>query len=157
MRLFDCRKSLEKLERRHDGAPDGPSRMVRECLRLRRVPLKDFTVENLRVMIDQQLGLRHLIPLAVEALADNPLAAGDFYPGDLLKVVLTIDPRFWAQHRDLQGKVDGITARAFVRIATVADADKETQFAATERVLQEAYAEFRYGIPEAAASTAMTV
>jgi hypothetical protein len=36
-----------------------------------------------------------LLLLAVDMLADNPLAEGDFYPGDLLTTVLKLPPSMW--------------------------------------------------------------
>jgi hypothetical protein len=141
MKIFDCRKTLLQLERQ----PADPAPLSRECVRLRRVPLRDYTVEHLRVMIGLQVGLRYLIPLAVEQLSENPLAAGGFYPGDLLRAVLTIDPGYWVAQRALQQRVDTIAQRAFVLIADHPQDDHGVE----ERVLREAYAEFRYGIPEA--------
>ncbi|WP_204007841.1 contact-dependent growth inhibition system immunity protein [Virgisporangium aurantiacum] len=36
-----------------------------------------------------------LLPLAVDMLVDNPLAEGDFYPGDLLVTVLGLPSSTW--------------------------------------------------------------
>lgn len=70
-----------------------------KCHRLRRKPLDQFVAEDLRIMIGQQIGLQYLLPRAIALLSADPLTEGDFYPGDLLKVVLrannlllTIDP-----------------------------------------------------------------
>ena len=69
------------------------------------VPLREFTVENLRIMIGQDIGLEFLIPLALERLRDSPLAEGDCYPGDLLANVLRADATFWKDHTDLLNAV----------------------------------------------------
>ena len=42
-------------------------------------------------MIGQGIGLKHLLPMAVEELKKNPLAEGDYYEGDLLIQVLGRD------------------------------------------------------------------
>lgn len=41
-------------------------------------------------MLGQGLGVRTLLPIAVELLVENPLVSGDLYPGDLLTAVLTL-------------------------------------------------------------------
>jgi hypothetical protein len=46
-------------------------------------------------MIGQKIGLPYLVPLAINALEQDPLAQGDYYPGDLLANV--IDACEWLQ------------------------------------------------------------
>jgi len=53
-----------------------------------------------------------LVPLALEHLRKNLRAEGDFYPGDLLKMVLTADPKFWRDHLQWRKEVEEIAARA---------------------------------------------
>lgn len=77
-------QSLQELEGEDWGEPTFPSYLVRTCHALRRKPLREFMVEDLRIMIGQNIGLDYLIPLALEHLQQNPLVAGDFFPGDLL-------------------------------------------------------------------------
>jgi len=81
---LDRNKSLQELEAQDWGDPAYDSHLVTECHRLRRVPLRELTAENLRIMIGQQIGLPQLIPLALELLSGDPFAPGDFYRGDLL-------------------------------------------------------------------------
>jgi contact-dependent growth inhibition (CDI) system CdiI-like immunity protein len=76
-------------------APSGATFLIRRCHELRRKSLDEYTVEDLRLMIGQQIGLPHLLPIALQRLGANPLAEGDFYPGDLLANVLRIDAEFW--------------------------------------------------------------
>lgn len=78
------RQSIEELEGDDWGDATFDSHLVRECHRLRRVPLADLSAENLRILIGQQIGLRYLVPMALDLLRRDPFAAGDFYPGDLL-------------------------------------------------------------------------
>ena len=56
---------------------------------------KDLSTEDLRILIGQKESLAVTVPLALEILSDNPLAEGDFYPGDLLKSVLNVPGKFW--------------------------------------------------------------
>src|SRR5262245_24341322 len=87
--------TLEELERSNWGEPAYGSQVVTECHRLRRVQLRMLTIENLRILIGQNIGLQFVMPLAVEQLEKNPLAQGDFFPGDLLCSVLRGSPDYW--------------------------------------------------------------
>src|SRR5262245_61829540 len=91
-------RTLEELEGGDvwTESPDATFLMSR-CVALRRKPLDEFTTEDLRIMIGQNIGLQYLIPLALDRLTRNLFEAGDFYPGDLLGVVLRSARGFWLQ------------------------------------------------------------
>jgi len=73
--------------------------LIKRCHALRKKMLNDFTVEDLRIMIGQNIGLDYLVPLAIEVLNEDLFAEGDYYEGDLLKNVLNIAPCFWANNK----------------------------------------------------------
>lgn len=112
MRQFDRNKSLQQLDGKDWGEPSYDSHLVTECHRLRRVPLCEFTVEDLRIMIGQQFSLEYLIPLALEQLRAEPLAEGAFYPGDLLEAVLRAGGQFWQQYPELRDEAVAVAAVA---------------------------------------------
>jgi hypothetical protein len=68
----------------------------------------DFGVEELRLLIGRQQSLRRYVPLALDLLEENPLAEGEYYPGDLLHAVLNVDSNYWHAHRDQWERVDEI-------------------------------------------------
>jgi CDI immunity proteins len=82
-------------------APSDATLLVKRCHELRTKPLRDFTVEDLCIMIGQQIALNHLVPLALERLQADPLVRGDCYPGDLLASVLRADAALWEWSPDL--------------------------------------------------------
>ena len=90
-------RTLDDLDPPAWGEPTLDSHLVTTCHRLRRKPLGEYSVEDLRIMIGQRIGLDWLVPLALEVLEREPLAAGDFYPGDLLGSVLRIGSEFWSR------------------------------------------------------------
>jgi hypothetical protein len=92
-------KSLQELEQSDWGEPTYDSHLVTTVHRLRRVALREFSVEDLRIMIGQSIGLPYLVPLALQHLRKDPLAEGDFYPGDLLKGCSQSTQRFGASTR----------------------------------------------------------
>src|SRR6185437_16227421 len=107
---LDTSKSLNQLLGALAKDATDSSALATTCLALYEKPLKDFTVEDLRVMIGQNIGLEFLIPLAVELLRENPFVKGDYYPGDLLSVTMQVEPGFWQTHEDLYWNVAEIVA-----------------------------------------------
>jgi len=130
---FDRSKSLQELESDDWGESTYDSHIVTECHRLRRVPLREFTTENLRIMIGQQINLPYLIPIALEVLRTDPFAEGAYYRGDLLATVLRAEAAFWRQHPELRRKAAEIADRAFGLLPTLDEIDRQAaQDALTE-------------------------
>ena len=96
-----AKQTLEKLENDVWAEPTFDSHLETTCHRLRKVPIDEFEVEDFRIMIGQDLGLKFLMPFALEILEENPLAEGDYYPGDLMKAVLTVRSDFWSGNREI--------------------------------------------------------
>ncbi|HLM01017.1 MAG TPA: contact-dependent growth inhibition system immunity protein [Pyrinomonadaceae bacterium] len=72
-------------------------------------PLNEFSKDDLRFMIERETGLEFLIPVAIDILAENPLARGIYYgAGDLLHSVLNIAPAFWKENPNLWFEVEEI-------------------------------------------------
>ncbi|MGW1544100.1 contact-dependent growth inhibition system immunity protein [Streptomyces sp. NPDC002309] len=75
-RLVNRDRSLEKLEDSSWAADPsgGETRLMATVRALRRRPIGSLTVEDLRLLIRQDVGLAHLLPLAVDVLRADPLA-----------------------------------------------------------------------------------
>ncbi|MFD2918933.1 contact-dependent growth inhibition system immunity protein [Terrimonas rubra] len=93
-------KTLEVLEKNVWPDPVDTTMLIKRCHALRKLPLDQFSTEDIRMMIGQQIGLTYLIPLALDILTKDLFAAGDFFEGDLLKNVLEIDTVFWNDNRE---------------------------------------------------------
>lgn len=106
--------------------PTYKSSLVLTVHKLRRKPLEEYTIENLRVMIGQQVGLDYLMPLAIEKLTDNPMASGKYYPGDLLQSVLSVVPSFWKTHPDLYADVESVLDKVVKLINEPTEEDYQT-------------------------------
>lgn len=92
-------RTLTELEGDDWGAPPvDATHVIRRCTELRRIPLQDFGIEDLRLMIAQAISLPILVPIALARLSDDPLAEGDFYPGDLLDQVTKVPDTYWQAH-----------------------------------------------------------
>ncbi|MFC9153500.1 contact-dependent growth inhibition system immunity protein [Streptomyces bauhiniae] len=87
------------------------TRLVTTAHALRRRPIGDLTVEDMRLLIGQDMGLPYLLPLALEVLRENPMAEGGMYEGDLLSAVLTRNPSTWSELPELGRELRVIAAK----------------------------------------------
>jgi CDI immunity proteins len=108
----DSAATLEELDGDDWGEPPYPSHLVTTCHRLRRKPLREFTTEDLRIMIGQKFSLTYLMPLAIDVLERDPLAHGDMEDGDLLRSVMRAPSSFWCDRSDLWSRVLTIVENA---------------------------------------------
>jgi hypothetical protein len=106
----DESRCLDELEGIAWGPAAHESSLVVNAHRLRRVPLRDFTPGDLRLMIGQRIGLRFLLPLAVGHLEIEPLLEATYYPGDLLSSVASVEEDDWRGFAGLRQRLDTILA-----------------------------------------------
>lgn len=92
--------SIEQLENDILKEPvEYPSGLVINCHNYRKIPIKQLTVEQLRLLISQKIGLEHIIEIAIQKLEENILAEGDLYEGDLLVAVSCLSTQFWNENK----------------------------------------------------------
>jgi hypothetical protein len=127
--------TLDDMEGPSWADPDFPSPMVQRIRALGRVPLREFTADDFRLIITQQRALGTLIPLALDLLQEQPLLEATYYPGDLLNAVATVDDNFWLAHSELRARAKRILAGAIAQLDTLEEDDREE----TELVLRAAY------------------
>lgn len=100
--------SLEELQNCVWKKPEYNSALITNCHRLRKIPLKDLSIENIRMLVGQKIGLKYLVPLALESLENNYFCSGDFYNGDLLYAVLGIESDYWDKNYALFQRLSAI-------------------------------------------------
>jgi len=94
--MMDTSLTIEQLERDIWKAPGKDvSALIVNVYKARKKLLAHLSVEDLRLLISQGIGLKYTIPLAIELLKFNVLAEGDHYEGDLLLSVLRVDHHYW--------------------------------------------------------------
>jgi hypothetical protein len=103
--------TIQQIEGRDWGTPPADaSSLVKRCTELRRKPLEKFTVEDLRIMLGQEIAVPILLPLAVDVLTSDPRAAGDYYPGDLLRAVLRLPASAWSAMPEVRQRLAAAVA-----------------------------------------------
>lgn len=111
--------SLEQIEKASWGnAPEGATKLIRDAHELRRKPVRELTAGDLRLLLSQRVGVEVLTPEALRVLRHDPLAEGDYYPGDLLVAVLKLPTSYWDAHPGELAAVQRIAG-------SVEDADAE--------------------------------
>jgi hypothetical protein len=109
--VYGLDQSLEEIEGNDWGdPPSDATRLISTVNRLRRRAIGSLDTEDLRILLGQQVGTEILVPLAVERLEEDPLAEGDFYPGDLLAAVVRLPGDYWRSHPELMERVRGVIA-----------------------------------------------
>jgi len=95
-------KSIEQLEGDFWKEPrEFPTSLVKNSYEYRKKPLMDLTIEEIRILASQSIGLKYIVPLALEKLNEDILAEGDLYEGDLLICISKIPDEFWKNHTTL--------------------------------------------------------
>ncbi len=126
-------RSVEEIEGRAWGPPSQDATYVmRRVHQLRQIPISEFGVEDMRIMLSQKVGTAVILPRALDLLEKDPLAAGDFYPGDLLTAVLRLGPEHWADTA-LRARARRLAQQADASIAQLENGD-HTQ---TRRLIDE--------------------
>jgi hypothetical protein len=93
-------KSIEQLENEVWKDVEFPTSLVQKCYAYRKLPIKDLTVEQVRLLLGQRIGVKYLLPKALNLLEKDILAEGDYYPGDLLVAVLGLEAQQWKGYED---------------------------------------------------------
>jgi hypothetical protein len=111
--------TIREILRFEPEKPTFLSGLIRQTYELAFKDLNSFTPEDFRILIGQQMYLDILLPLSVELLIQNPLVSGDYYEGDLLNAVVSIDPGFWRLNPNLKVKLNQIIEKNKVEIMKV--------------------------------------
>ncbi|RDC65700.1 hypothetical protein AHMF7616_04330 [Adhaeribacter pallidiroseus] len=73
--------------------------------------MNQLSIEDLRILINQGIGLKYLLPLAIDKLKINILAEGDLFEGDLLEAIRKIKAEFWIEFSEHAEQINGLIAR----------------------------------------------
>lgn len=99
-----------------DETPAYDSFLVLRSKELCKKKIAELAIEDFRLLIGQGIALQYIVPFALDILAENLFAEGDYYEGDLLKSVLTLDLEFWEQNKDLKKRLLDICTKDFHKI-----------------------------------------
>ena len=112
-------KSIENLEKEFWGQPPKNSTpLVDKVHRLRTIQIEKLKPKDIRLLIGQNVGLKYLIPVALDILQDDLFVDAKLYEGDVLQKVINVKNDFWDNNKELKQKFDDL-------LKSCSDADKE--------------------------------
>ncbi len=101
--MIDTNKSIEELEDNCWDKPVFDSYVVTTCHRARQKPIRLLSNEEIRCLIGQKIGLKFLLPIAIDILKNEPLIDVTYFEGDLLLTLLRLEISDWEyNHNELK-------------------------------------------------------
>ena len=92
-------KSIEELENDYwKEESEFPTNLIKRCFEYRKIKVSKLTIEQIRLLISQKIGIEFLIGIALEKLEQNIIVEGDLYEGDLLDSISKIPTEFWNKY-----------------------------------------------------------
>lgn len=91
-----------------DSEPPYETPLIERCEAALSLPLKDQTVETMRLLLGQGIAADVLLPRALDVLELDILASGDLYEGDLLASCQRLPASCWSAHPELWARLDSI-------------------------------------------------
>ena len=79
--------------------------------------LRDFTVDEVRVCLSQNIGVVYLVQKALGFLETNPWIEAEHYEGDLLNTCIDIPDDYWKERKDNKERMRSILLAANEQIA----------------------------------------
>ena len=111
-------RTIEQLEAKPWPEPTpSATELIRRCHALRRIPVGQLEPGDLRVLIGQDIALKYLVPLALAALRAEPMLEADYYPGDLLVALMSVEHGFWANNQESLAQLGRLVRQAQELIA----------------------------------------
>lgn len=101
-------KSLEQLlgKWKEEVPKEGYSSSIQiRSYKLYSKKINDYSPDDVRFMIVQRIGLKILVPIALNYLKENLLLETNYYEGDLLHSLLIIPKAFWESNLNLYSEL----------------------------------------------------
>jgi hypothetical protein len=88
---------------------------------LRRTPLQALAPGDVRLLIGQQIGLRTLVPKALQMLSSDALLHSEYYPGDLLSALMRVERSHWRDYPEQLNETMELARAVASREVKIAD------------------------------------
>ena len=97
--------SLNEIEGFQENLSGLDSGLIEKCMVARSKKLKDLSVDEIRVLLSQLIGLAYIVPLALNIVEQDPLISSGLYSGDLAVSLFNIDEEFWSNNPEWNNRL----------------------------------------------------
>lgn len=118
-------KSIAELENIECADCGIDSYVVRTSLNALKKPLNQLSIEEIRLLITQKIGVKYLLPVAVNSLEDDLFQEVTYYDGDLLNAVLNLPMSFWNDNKNEYEKMRVLIKKNYLKIQSAEFIDKK--------------------------------
>ena len=137
------RQSIEDLSGYYWLAPETDSNVVLKSHGMRRKPLAELSLEDIRMGVIQQVGVSYLVPVALEVVERDPYAESLNFGAEITIALLDIPVEFWLTHEKLRDRLQ----RVYERIEETKDSQDEFWIEDILPLVRESHARFRGELP----------
>ena len=97
--------SLNEIEGFKENLSGLDSGLIEKYMVARSKKLKDLSVDEIRVLLSQLIGLAYIVPLALNIVEQDPLISSGLYSGDLAVSLFNIDEEFWSNNPEWNNRL----------------------------------------------------
>lgn len=98
---FDTNRSLVELGATVPEPDEFADEQAGMLYKLCTLPARKLGPAELLALTRENMALRHVVPLVLSRLEDDPFIQAVEHPGDLMTAILQTPPDFWKEHRTL--------------------------------------------------------
>ncbi len=138
----DRTKSIEELSGYCWLESDFGSHVVMTSHAMRRKPLDELSLEDIRMGTMQHIGPTYLIPVAIEAVENDPMAESFNFPAEIT-LQLLLPHEYWVWHPTLGDRLQ----RVYERVEEAADTQNDYWRTSILETIRKAHASFRGDLP----------
>lgn len=118
-------KSIVELENIVWEDSDFGSYVVQTSQRAVKKPLNQLSLEEIRLLLSQKIGVPYVLPIAVAALEQDILQEVHYYEGDLLNIVLGLPDAFWRDAKEERNIVAQLVREHYSQIEEAECVEKD--------------------------------
>lgn len=123
--MADMNKSIVELENIVWEDSDFGSYVVQTSQRAVKKPLNQLSLEEIRLLLSQKIGVPYVLPIAVAALEQDILQEVHYYEGDLLNIVLRLTEAFWRDAKEERNIVAQLVREHYSQIEEAECVEKD--------------------------------
>ncbi|WP_295118575.1 contact-dependent growth inhibition system immunity protein [uncultured Chitinophaga sp.] len=104
--------TIETLENKIWEYKKFPTILIETCHNARKKKIKDLSLNELRTLLTQDIGIPYILPSVMEVLEKDLMTDTRFYPGDLLLAAVSMPETTWQGNMETGLRLKGMIVEA---------------------------------------------